>query len=164
MIENVNIATGGVGFSDLLGLCAVVCAGMILGSLLVCAISYVSFNLRSPGIYHVPKFTKYLHLFFVYGLSQLRIKLGLPSEKTELLFEQLLLESIGQNSGKQRSHYDRPHASKEEAHRPNEKEMSDGGHRSRTIRRECASAKTRVAPGSRELDEIQGRASLGVEV
>ena len=30
-----------------------------------------------PSVYHVPKFSKYLQLFFAYSLTELRIKFGL---------------------------------------------------------------------------------------
>ncbi len=114
-----------------------VCSGLLLGCILMNLVTYVCWEMRKPGVYHVPKFGEYLQLFFVYSVSRLRVKLGLSPEKSELLFEKLFLESVGQPSGNQGSDYNCTDASKEEAHRPNENKMSDGG---------------------------RGRASLGVKV
>jgi len=79
--------------------------------------------MHEPSVYHITKFSKYLHLFFVYLLSQLRIKLGLPAEKTELLFQKLFLEAIGESGSKQCPDHNAANANKQGFHRPNENKL-----------------------------------------
>ena len=124
-MENVNIAMGGVGFSDWLGLFAF-CGGVILGCIGTNLIAYVCWEMGKPSVYHVPKFSKYLQLFFVYSLTELRIKFGLRSEKAQLLFEQAFLDAIGQPHRNERAKNGSDEPSEEDFHRPNEKEISHG--------------------------------------
>ena len=109
-----------VGSSDWLGLSAIFCIGLLIGFFAVQFIAYKSWQMREPSVHHIAKFSKYLHLFFVYLLSEFRIKLGLSAEKTELLFQKLFLESVGEGGGKQSTNYDSAKANEQGFHRPNE--------------------------------------------
>jgi hypothetical protein len=114
-----------VGSSDWLGLSAVFCIGFLAAFFAVQFIAYKSWQIREPGVHHIAKFSKYLHLFFVYLLSEFRIKLGLSAEKTELLFQKLFLEAVGQGGGEESADHNSANANKEGFHRPNENKLSD---------------------------------------
>jgi hypothetical protein len=84
-------------------------------------IAYRSWQIGETGIYHIPKFSKYLQLFFVYLLSELRIKLGLRPLKVELLLQEPFLKAEGQRNRNYRAQNCATYTSEEDCHTPNYK-------------------------------------------